>query len=83
MYCLDFDYKKFLVDADKSSALKSIIDLIKQYQITSLFDLFSICIENEIDYTYVENHTYLVNTLIKDFNFSRNDLTKLKSSINV
>lgn len=73
MFALDFDYKKYLVDVEKTNALKSIIDLIKEYKITSLIDLFSFCIENEIDYSYVEKHTYLVNTLIKDFNFSRTE----------
>lgn len=73
MISKDFDYKKFLSDENtKLNELKQIIKLIKENDISSLMDLITVCLTLDISIDYIENHTYLVNTLIKDNNFNKN-----------
>ena len=61
MIAFDFDYEKYLTDATGKSALKDIINLIKENKITSLIDLLDLCIVYDIDYSYIEKHTLYIN----------------------
>lgn len=76
MVSFDFEYEKYLTDTTSKNEIKDIIKLIKDNQVSSLIDLLELFIAFEIDYSYIEKHTYLVNTLIKDFNYNNSNVVK-------